>query len=32
MDCPNCDAEMYEDDEIEDLWHCPECGYLERRD
>ena len=31
MICPNCDAEMYEDEATEDLWHCPECGYSEHR-
>ena len=31
MNCPNCEAEMYEDELREELWHCPECGYKEHR-
>jgi len=30
--CPNCDAEMYEDEAEEPgHWICDECGYEERR-
>ena len=31
MICPSCEAEMYEDELREELWHCPECGYSENR-
>ena len=31
MKCPNCEEEMYEDQWIKELWHCPECGYSENR-
>jgi hypothetical protein len=32
MKCPNCDAEMYQDDGADWIWHCPECGLVEERD
>jgi len=31
MRCPNCDAEMHQDDEEEGLWHCGECNWVEDR-
>jgi|KBSMisStandDraft_5_1062788.scaffolds.fasta_scaffold13896_5 transposase len=31
MKCPNCDAEMYQSDEDDDVWVCPECGLVEDR-
>ena len=31
MICPNCDADMEEDDIVEGYWRCPECGWEEDR-
>jgi transposase len=29
--CPNCDAEMEQSDEDDDIWICSECGWVEDR-
>jgi transcription initiation factor TFIIIB Brf1 subunit/transcription initiation factor TFIIB len=29
--CPNCEAEMYEDEAERGHWICAECGHEERR-
>ena len=31
MICPNCDADMEQDEDDEELWICPDCGYEEDR-
>jgi transcription initiation factor TFIIIB Brf1 subunit/transcription initiation factor TFIIB len=31
MKCPNCEAEMREDEAERDHWICDECGHEERR-
>ena len=31
MRCPNCDAEMHQSEDDEDIWYCEECMYMEDR-